>query len=122
MPVRGYAGAVNDASPRPLSEKLLERPRLLRQIADLVPDRSRSHLVPYNTTALERDLALALGHPDVRRGPTAVRPRHEDRCRRLFAEEGVQHPIGFEDLHTFDDLLDATLRLRRDSSGHRPGT
>ena len=32
---------VNDASPRPLSEKLLERPRLLARIADLVPDPSR---------------------------------------------------------------------------------
>jgi hypothetical protein len=33
-------------------------------------------------------------------------------CRRLFAEEGVRHPIGFEDLHTFDQLVDAVLRLR----------
>jgi hypothetical protein len=33
-------------------------------------------------------------------------------CRRLFAEEGVRHPIGFEDLHTFEELVDATVRLR----------
>ena len=49
-----------------LSEKLLERPRLLRRIAELVPDRARSHLVPYNTTPLERDLGCRPGHPDVR--------------------------------------------------------
>ena len=55
--------SVNDASPRPLSEELLERPRLLARIAGLVPDPSRSHLIPYNTTSLERDLALALGIP-----------------------------------------------------------
>ena len=55
--------SVGDASPRPLSEKLLERPRLLSLIRSLVPNPLRSHLVPYNTTPLERDLAIALGIP-----------------------------------------------------------
>src|SRR4051794_15694759 len=55
--------SVNDASPRPLSEKLLERPQLLRQIGHLIPDRTHSHLIPYNTTPMERDLAVALGIP-----------------------------------------------------------
>ena len=53
----------HDASPRSLSEKLLERPRLLARIADLIPNPARSHLVPYNTTELERDVALSLGIP-----------------------------------------------------------
>jgi pheganomycin biosynthesis PGM1-like protein len=104
--------SVNDSSPRPLSEKLLERPRLLGQIAALVPDRSRSHLVPYNTTALERDIALALGIPMYGADPRLFELGSKSGCRRLFAEEGVRHPIGFEDLHAFDELLDATLRLR----------
>ena len=72
--------AVNDASPRSLSEKLLERPRLLARIAALIPNRARSHLVPYNTTELERDVALSLGHPDVRRGPAAGAARVEERA------------------------------------------
>ena len=71
--------AVHDSSPRSLSEKLLERPRLLRRIAALIPNRARSHLVPYNTTELERDVALSLGHPDVRRRPAAGAARLEDR-------------------------------------------
>ena len=104
--------AVHDASPRPLSEKLLERPRLLRQIADLIPDRTRSHLVPYNTTSLERDLALALGIPMYGADPRLFDLGTKTGARRLFADEGVQHPIGIEDLHTFDELLEATLRLR----------
>jgi hypothetical protein len=105
---------VNDASPRPLTEKLLERPRLLARIAELVPDPSRSHLVPYTTTTLERDLALALGIPVYGADPRLFDLGTKTGCRRLFAEEGVRHPIGFEDLHTLDDLLDAILRLRRD--------
>jgi hypothetical protein len=104
--------SVNDSSPRPLSEKLLERPRLLRQIAALVPDRSRSHLIPYNTTEVERDVALALGIPMYGADPRLVELGTKTGCRRLFAEEGVRHPIGFEDLHTFDELVDATVRLR----------
>jgi hypothetical protein len=104
--------SVNDASPRPLSQKLLERPRLLRQICDLIPDRTRSHLVPYNTTPMERDLALALGIPMYGADPRLFGLGTKSGCRRLFAEEGVRHPIGFEDLHTFDESLEAVLRLR----------
>ncbi|HEX7189550.1 MAG TPA: peptide ligase PGM1-related protein, partial [Actinomycetes bacterium] len=111
--------AVHDSSPRPLSEKLLERPRLLRRIAELVPDRARSHLVPYNTTPLERDLAVALGIPMYGADPRLFELGTKTGCRRLFAEEGVRHPIGFEDLHTVEDLLDATVRLRRERPSAR---
>jgi hypothetical protein len=104
--------SVNDASPRPLSQKLLERPRLLRQIRQLIPDRSRSHLIPYNTTPMERDVALALGIPMYGADPRLFGLGTKSGCRRLFAQEGVRHPIGFEDLHTLDDVLDAILRLR----------
>ena len=55
--------AVHDSSPRSLSEKLLDRPRLLARIAALVPNPARSHMIPYNTTELERDVALSLGIP-----------------------------------------------------------
>jgi hypothetical protein len=104
--------AVNDSSPRALSEKLLARPRLLGQIAALIPDTSRSHLVPYDTTTRERDLALALGIPMFGADPRLFELGTKSGCRRLFAEEGVRHPLGFEDLHTLDDLLEATMRLR----------
>jgi hypothetical protein len=106
--------SVNDSSPRPLSEKLLERPRLMRQIAALIPDRSRSHLVPYNTTEAERDVALALGIPMYGADPRLFELGTKTGCRRLFAEEGVRHPIGIEDLHTFDELVEATVRLRKE--------
>ena len=106
--------SVNDSSSRPLSEKLLERPRLLRQIAALIPDRKRSHLIPYNTTEAERDVALALGIPMYGADPRLFELGTKTGCRRLFAEEGVQHPIGFEDLHTFEELVEATARLRKE--------
>jgi hypothetical protein len=54
---------VLDATRRPLTLKILERPRLIERIGDLIPDPETTHLVPYNTTSLERDLALRLGIP-----------------------------------------------------------
>ena len=39
-----------DGSVRSLSEKLLERPRLIEHIRSLIMDPDRAHLVPFNTT------------------------------------------------------------------------
>jgi hypothetical protein len=104
--------SVNDASPRPLSEKLLERPRLLASIAAMIPDRALSHLMPYNTTPLERDLAVALGIPMYGADPRHFPLGTKSGCRRLFAEEGVRHPLGYEDLTSIDDVVECLVRMR----------
>jgi len=101
-----------DGSPRPLTEKLLDRPRLLRRIRALIPDPDRAHLVPYNTTELERDLAVELGIPMYGADPKHFPLGTKTGCRRLFAEEGVAHPVGAEDLHSVEDLVEAIVRLR----------
>lgn len=104
--------SVNDASPESLSAKLLARPRLLAHICSLIPDRSRSHLVPYNVTSLERDVSLALGIPLYGADPRFFDLGTKSGCRTLFAEEGVRHPAGFEDLHSVDDVVGALTELR----------
>jgi PGM1 C-terminal domain len=104
--------SVGDASPRPLTEKLLERPRMVSLIRSLVPDPLRSHLVPYNTTPLERDLAVALGVPMYAADPRLFPLGTKSGCRKLFAELGIRHPLGFEDLRSIEDVVDALIRLR----------
>ena len=104
--------SVNDASPRSLSEKLLERPQLLARIAALIPNRSRSHVVPYNTTELERDVSLSLGIPMYGADPRLAPLGSKSGCRRLFDDVGVPHPLGVENLRTVDDLTDAVLAMR----------
>jgi hypothetical protein len=104
--------SVGDGTPRPLSEKLLERPRLLRRIAALIPDPTLSHLVPYNTTVLERDIALTLGIPMYGADPRLVSLGTKTGCRRLFADAGVPHPAGVEDLHSLDELAHAIVSIR----------
>jgi hypothetical protein len=104
--------SVGDASSRPLSEKLLERPRLLSLIRSLVPNPLRSHLVPYNTTPLERDLAIELDIPMYGADPRFFPLGTKSGCRELFADLGVRHPLGFENLRSVEDAVDALMRLR----------
>jgi len=109
--------SVNDGSPRSLSEKLLDRPRVLSRIAALIPNRSRSHLMPYNTTELERDVALSLGIPMYGADPRLAELGSKSGCRRLFGEVGVPYPLGAEDLHSLADIADAVIEMR----ARRPG-
>ncbi|HYR46509.1 MAG TPA: hypothetical protein VER78_05845, partial [Thermoanaerobaculia bacterium] len=95
--------APEDSSPRPLTVKLLERPRLLEHIGSLIRDRDRAHLVPYNTTPLELHLALRLGIPMYGADPKFFPLGSKSGSRRLFAEEGVPHPVGVEDLTGVDE-------------------
>jgi len=109
--------SVGDPGPEPLTEKLLSRPRVLAQVRSLVPNRARSHLIPYNTTELERDLAIVLGIPMYGADPRLFPLGTKTGCRRLFDEAGVSHPAGYEDLHSREDLDNALGALRR----ARPG-
>jgi hypothetical protein len=103
--------SVGDSSATPLTDKLLARPRLLAHIASLVPDPQRSHLIPYTTTTRERDLAVLLGIPMYAADPRLYPLGTKTGCRRVFAEAGVEHPYGAEDLHSTDDVVDALLDL-----------
>src|SRR6185437_8765818 len=55
--------SLGDAGSRPLSEKLLERPRLLERLRRALAGSKVAYLMPYNSTTLERDIALALDIP-----------------------------------------------------------
>ena len=108
-----------DGSPQPLSQKLLERPRMIERIRALIPDPTRAHLVPYNTTVLERDLALRLGIPMYGADPKFFLLGTKSGCRRIFAEEGVRHPVGYEDLSSIADVVTALAKMRAERPGVR---
>ena len=103
---------VLDGTSRPLSVKLLERPRLMERIRSLIPDPHRAHLVPYNTTELERDLAVRLGIPMYGADPRHFPLGTKSGCRRLFEEEGVPYPLGIENLSSIDEVVDAIADVR----------
>ncbi len=103
---------VGDAGPDPLTRKILDRPRVLAQIAALVPDRTHCHLVPYTTTTLERDLAIQLGIPMFAADPRLFPLGTKTGCRQVFRESGVRFPEGAEDLASEDDVVSALVALR----------
>ncbi len=101
-----------DSSSRPLVEKLLERQRLLQQIRSLIPDLDRAHIIPFTTTDKERELAVRLGIPMYAADPRFFAFGTKSGARRLFAEEGVAHPLGVENLTSEDGLIEAIATIR----------
>jgi hypothetical protein len=55
--------SVYDGSARPLTEKILERPRLLARLHSKLGDLEHAYLTCYNCTVAKRCLAVALGVP-----------------------------------------------------------
>jgi hypothetical protein len=105
--------AVDDRSRRSISEKLLERRRVLERIRRAVPEPRLCHLAPYNSTVFERDLALALDIPTY-----AADPHHADfgsgsGCRELFAQAGVPCPAGAAHINSIAEAIRAIIRLWR---------
>lgn len=101
-----------DGSTRHLVEKCLERPHLIQQIRDQIPNLDMAHLVPFLTTDLERDFAVQLGIPMYAADPCYFAFGTKSGCRRVFAEEGVQHPLGAEGLSTKNELINAIALMR----------
>lgn len=108
-----------DGSLRPLSLKLLERPRLLAQIRALIGRPDHAHLIPYNTTELERELAVRLGIPMYGADPRHFPLGTKSGSRKVFAEAGVPYPAGVEDLASLDDAARALRSLRAANPGLR---
>src|SRR6266496_3921972 len=106
-----------DASPRPLTQKVLERPRLIQRIREAIPDRDRAYLTVFNSTPLERRLAVLLGIPSNGVDPGRAYLGTKSAGRKVFREAGVELPAGVEDLHSREEVEEALLDLR----GSRPG-
>lgn len=106
-----------DASPRSLTEKILERPRLIERIREGIQDRSRAYLTVFNSTPLERKLAVLLGIPLNGVDPDLYHLGTKSGSRKVFREAGVALPEGFEDLRGQDDVEEALTEL----AARRPG-
>jgi hypothetical protein len=101
-----------DGSVRPLSDKLLARPRLIERIRSLIMDPDRAHLVPFNTTDREKELALRLGIPMYGADPKFFPLGTKSGCRKIFMGENVPHPLGYEDLGSKEEVIKAIAQMR----------
>ncbi len=102
--------ATYDSSLRPLSEKILARPRLMRRIkAKIKPD--EAYMICYNSTELERELALELGLPLLAVNPDLLYWGTKGGSRQIFFECGLPFPDGSELTHNATDLAEVTAAL-----------
>ena len=111
--------SAHDNSPRPLTTKVLERPRLIARIRAAIPDPTRAYLTVLRSTDLERRLALRLDIPLNAPDPECERLLTKSGARRVLREAGLEVPFGYEDLRDREDLVDALDALRRERPGLR---
>jgi hypothetical protein len=103
-----------DATARPLTQKILERSRLIQRIRYGIADPARAYMTVFNATPLERRLAVLLGIPLNGVDPQLSGLGTKSGSRKVFREAGVDLPAGSEDLRSESDLLDALERLREE--------
>ena len=103
----------HDSSDLPLTQKILDRPRLLDRIRAAIPDKNSAHLTCFNSTALERSLAVQLDIPLYGNDPQLNGLGTKSGGREVFREAGVPVPDGFEHLRDAGDVAEAIEELKR---------
>jgi len=102
--------ATYDSSLRPLTEKILARPRLIRRIKSKIkPD--EAYMTCYNSTALERELAVTLELPMLAVDPDLLYWGTKGGSRQIFEECSLPFPDGSELTHDSDQLAELTAQL-----------
>jgi hypothetical protein len=104
-----------DASPRSLTEKILERPRLIERIRQSIPHDHLSHLACFNVTEHERRLSVLLHMPIYGCDPDLYHLGNKSNGRKLFKQCGLLVPEGIEDLKDEKDIAAALLTLKKNN-------
>ena len=102
--------ATYDSSLRPLTEKILARPRLIKRLkAKIEPE--EAYMTCYNSTELEKKLALTLDLPLLAVDPKLLYWGTKGGSRQIFTECGIPLPDGSELTHSTAELSEVTAAL-----------
>jgi hypothetical protein len=99
-----------DGSLKPLTQKILDRPRLVAKIHRALRP-NKSYMVCYNSTDLEQQLSLKLGIPLLAASPEVLAWGSKSGSRRIFAEAGIAHPDGSYTVRNAEDLVNELFQL-----------
>lgn len=102
----------HDGSPVALTEKILNRPRLLERLRTTIPDPDNAYMICFNVTEQERRLALRLNLPIYGCDPDLLHWGSKSGSRKIFREASIMMPEGFEDLRGADEITDALVELK----------
>jgi hypothetical protein len=100
----------HDTSFKSLTQKILERPRLMARIRQAIRA-DKTYMTCFNSTSLERDLAVQLGVPLLALDPDLLDWGTKSGSRQIFAEAKVPHPDGSQLMWTVEDLAEAAADL-----------
>ena len=102
-----------DSSAVSLTQKILNRPRLIERIIKAIPQGHAGHLACFNVTSLERTLAVKLSLPIYGSDPDLLYLGTKSGGRKLLRECGLPIPDGVEDLKNEDDIANALVGLKQ---------
>jgi hypothetical protein len=103
----------HDSSSKPLTQKILERPRLIQRIRDFIPPGHETHMACFNVTPYERTLAVQLQVPIFGCDPDLYDLGSKSNSRKIFRECGLNVPDGYEDLNSEEDIVKALSELKK---------
>ena len=101
-----------DGSARPLTAKVLARPRLIERLREAIGDPAVAHIAAYSVSVLERTLAVRLGVPLYGCDPDLQGLGSKSGGRKLMREAGVAIPDGVEDLADEASLVSGLVELK----------
>ena len=82
----------HDSSSKALTQKILERPRLMQRIKDFIPPDHETHMACFNVTPYERTLAVRLQIPIFGCDPDLYELGSKSNGRKIFRECGLDIP------------------------------
>jgi hypothetical protein len=107
--------SLSDGSFRPLTQKILERPRVIERLRQIVDGSEHKLLIPFMSTELEAQLGLALQTPVYGPDPSLAFLGSKSGSRQVFARAGHPGPQGVEGVRTLSDVTQAIEQMQGDS-------
>lgn len=102
-----------DAGNIPLTEKILRRPRLINRIRKSVNNGDPGHLMFFNVTDSEKELAARLNLPIYGCDPALNYLGSKSGSRAIFKECDILTPYGFENLNSEEEIVEALYELKK---------
>jgi hypothetical protein len=99
-----------DSSPKALTQKILERPRLMARMRQAL-QMDRSYMICYNSTHLEEALSVELGIPLFAAAPDLLYWGTKSGSRQVFQESKVSLPAGGDLVWNEENLAKSVLQL-----------
>ncbi len=106
-----------DTSNRSLTQKILDRPRLIEKIRRCIPPGHAAHLSAFNITYLEHELALLLNIPLYGCPASLAWWGTKSGSREIFRRAGLLMPPGYGCLKSMREVTEALRELKWEYPG-----